>query len=50
MSTEIIEFYAEDGVILNGYINKGKIKTEQVLIQIHGMTSNLVKKIMILKN
>lgn len=33
-----------DGVILNGYINKEKIKTEQVLIQIHGMTSNCFKK------
>ena len=44
MATELIEFYAEDGVILNGYINKEKIKTEQVLIQIHGMTSNCFKK------
>lgn len=43
MSTEIIEFYAEDGAILNGYINKGEISTEQVLIQIHGMTSNCFK-------
>ena len=43
MAIELIEFYAEDGVILNGYINKGRIKAEQVLIQIHGMTSNCFK-------
>lgn len=44
MSTEIIEFYADDGIILNGFINKGKGKTDQVLIEIHGMTSNCFKK------
>lgn len=44
MSTEIIQFYAEDGAILNGYLNKGKQQTEKVLIEIHGMTSNCFKK------
>jgi len=43
MSTELIEFYAEDGAILNGFINRGETRTEQVLIQIHGMTSNCFK-------
>ena len=44
MAKEIIEFYSEDGVILNGYINKGRLKTDKVLIELHGMTSNCFKK------
>ena len=35
MAKEIIEFYSEDGVILNGYINKGRLKTDKVLIELH---------------
>lgn len=41
---EVIEFYAKDGVILNGYISKSEKKTNTVLIEIHGMTSNCFKK------
>ena len=44
MMNEIIEFCAEDGVVLNGYINKGKVKTDKVLIELHGMTSNCFKR------
>ena len=44
MSSQIIEFYATDGVTLNGYINRGKVHTDKVLIEIHGMTSNCFKK------
>ena len=44
MASEIIEFYAIDGVTLNGYINKGKINTNKILIEVHGMTSNCFKK------
>lgn len=44
MNPELIEFYAKDGVILNGYIMKSKKKTKTVLIEIHGMTSNCFKK------
>lgn len=44
MSTEIVNFYAIDGAILNGYINKCKIDTNKVLIEVHGMTSNCFKK------
>ena len=43
MSKEIIEFCAEDGIILNGYINKSKIKTDKILIETHGMSSNCFK-------
>ena len=44
MNAELIEFYAKDGVILNGYIMKNKNKTKTLLIEIHGMTSNCFKK------
>lgn len=37
---QIIEFLATDGAILNGFLNKSKEKTNKVLIEIHGMTSN----------
>lgn len=30
MKTELIEFYTEDGVILNGYTNKGEIKQNKL--------------------
>lgn len=43
MSKEIIEFYAEDGIALNGYINKVKGETDKVLIETHGMSSNCLK-------
>ncbi|MBR0350698.1 MAG: hypothetical protein IJH76_02575 [Clostridia bacterium] len=41
---EIIEFLAEDGAKLNGYINKGESKTEKILIATHGMSSNCLKQ------
>ena len=44
MSTEIIKFYASDGVVLNGYLNKCNKKTNKILIQTHGMTSNCFKE------
>lgn len=44
MNAELIEFNAKDGVVLNGYIIKNKKKTEKLLIEIHGMTSNCFKK------
>jgi len=43
METKIIKFYATDGLVLNGYINKGNSNSKKVLIQIHGMTSNCFK-------
>ena len=43
MSKEIIEFYTEDGIALNGYINKVKGETDKVLIETHGMSSNCLK-------
>ena len=44
MSIEIIEFLAEDGAKLTGYINKGDNKTDKILIATHGMSSNCLKK------
>lgn len=44
MSIEIIDFFAEDGAKLNGYINKTANKTEKILIATHGMSSNCLKK------
>lgn len=44
MSIEIIDFKASDGLILDGYIDKCDKNNNQVLIQIHGMTSNCFKK------
>lgn len=43
MRREVIDFYAEDGVLLNGYINKCEKKTDKILIQTHGMISNCFK-------
>lgn len=43
MSKELIEFCAEDGIILNGYINKANVKTDKILIETHGMSSNCFK-------
>lgn len=44
MKKELIEFFADDGVILNGYINKNDKISNSILIEIHGMTSNCLKK------
>ena len=43
MKTQLMQFSATDGVILDGIINKCERKTNNVLIQIHGMTSNCFK-------
>ena len=43
MITEIIEFNAMDSVKLQGILNKCENKTNKILIQIHGMTSNCFK-------
>lgn len=43
MTTEIIKFNAMDTVVLDGILNKSETKTEKILIQIHGMTSNCFK-------
>ena len=40
---EVIKFGAKDGVILDGILNRCKEKTNKILIQIHGMTSNCFK-------
>lgn len=41
MIQNIVEFFAEDGAILNGWTN-GK-KSDKVIIEVHGMTSNCFK-------
>lgn len=41
--TEIIRFNSTDGIILDGILNKCENKTDKILIQIHGMTSNCFK-------
>lgn len=43
MTTEIINFKAMDSVILDGILSKCENKTDKILIQIHGMTSNCLK-------
>ena len=40
---ELVRFKAEDGVRIDGYMNKGDSKTDKILIQIHGMSSNCFK-------
>ncbi len=39
-----IDFLATDGVILNGLLYEGKERTQDVLLAIHGMSSNCFKK------
>lgn len=43
MQTKIIQFNSIDNIILDGYLNKCDNKTDKVLIEIHGMTSNCFK-------
>lgn len=43
MITEIIKFNAIDGIKLDGVLNKCENNTDNILIQIHGMTSNCFK-------
>ena len=44
MENIMIQFPAEDGVNLNGYIHRKQKDNNKILIQIHGMTSNCFKK------
>ena len=43
MSIEIVSFKAKDEIKLDGILNKCDKKTDRILIQIHGMTSNCFK-------
>ena len=42
VNLELIDFIAEDGVLLNGYISKENSK--KIVISVHGMSSNCFKK------
>lgn len=44
MKAEIVKFYSEDEVLLNGILYKGENSTKRILIEVHGMTSNCLKK------
>lgn len=41
---EQIEFLATDGIILEGILYKSKEKTNKVILAVHGMSSNCMKK------
>jgi len=43
MSVEIVKFNANDGIHLDGLLNKCETNSKKILIQIHGMTSNCFK-------
>lgn len=43
ITQQIVKFNAKDGVVLDGFITKSEQKTNKILIQIHGMTSNCFK-------
>ena len=43
MDAKAVKFSAKDNIILNGIIYKNNNKTDKVLIQIHGMTSDCFK-------
>jgi len=42
LGVELMDFYAEDGVLLNGYISK--CNSKKIIISVHGMSSNCLKK------
>lgn len=42
MNVDLIDFYAEDGVLLNGFISKANSK--KIVISTHGMSSNCFKE------
>lgn len=44
MNKDFIEFNATDNAILNGYIMRGNTNSKDILIEVHGMTSNCFKK------
>lgn len=39
-----VDFLATDGVLLNGFIQESKEKTQDVILAVHGMASNCFKK------
>lgn len=39
-----IDFLATDGIKLNGFLYEGKEKTNKIVLSIHGMSSNCLKK------
>lgn len=39
-----IDFLATDGVLLNGFIQESKEKTQDIILAVHGMASNCFKK------
>ena len=43
-NTETIFFKAQDGVILNGIMYKNTNKTAKIIISVHGMATNCIKK------
>ena len=43
MNVEIVNFKAKDGIKLDGFLLKNEVKTDKILIQVHGMTSNCFK-------
>ena len=44
MNIEKVYFNAKDGLELVGLLHKGESKTNKIIISIHGMTSNCLKK------
>ena len=44
MNIEKIDFKATDGLELSGLLYKGSVQTKEVILAIHGMTSNCFKK------
>lgn len=43
MITECVKFNATDGILLDGILHKCENTTNEIIIQIHGMTSNCLK-------
>ena len=43
MANNLVEFQAQDGIILDGYIHKSNENNQAILIEIHGMGSNCFK-------
>ena len=44
MSIEIVHFKAEDEINLTGIIYKSEKETDKILISVHGMVSNCLKR------
>ena len=39
-----ISFLATDGMLLDGFLQKGKEKTDTILLAVHGIASNALKE------